>query len=97
MARSLVIAALVFLALPANGAEPVSAPIRLVRELLSQPESELNIGDAALRLSSLVDADADPAEGRARLDGRRGTATPARPEGDEVRILGPSSGPLKRR
>ncbi len=63
------IAAFVFLALPANGAEPVSAPIRLVRELLSQPQSELNIGDAALRLSSLVDADADPAEGRARLDG----------------------------
>ena len=69
MARSLVIAALGFLALPASAAEPVSAPIRLVRELLRVPESELNIGDAALRLSTLVDADADLAEGRARLDG----------------------------
>lgn len=68
MARSLVIA-LGLIALAAQAAEPVSAEVRLVRELLRVPESDLNVGDAALRLSTLVDADADPAEGRARLDG----------------------------
>lgn len=48
--------------------EPVSGAVKLARQLLEVPEHQLNIGDAALRLSALVDADADSAEGRAALD-----------------------------
>ncbi|MBU8895430.1 transglutaminase-like domain-containing protein [Corallococcus sp. M34] len=42
--------------------------VHVVRALLSLPEDRLNIGDAALRLGTFVDADTDVVEGRRRID-----------------------------
>jgi hypothetical protein len=63
--RSLLPLAAVLLLLPPSAeAGPEAPEVRVAKELLALPEDKLNIGEAALRLSALVDSETNVAEGQ---------------------------------